>query len=175
MKIFKFTVIEREVCSWWVEDPKIEDFFFTSYNAKIQKCFDLTVQYKKTMEQSLSAAVSNEALWGLKEKLTSVLAGSPIFGLKFQQDDFETSFTIYEKYVEELEMTEIYRQRVRKYSNFFKIGLTEKEIEHIHPTPEEVIDPAERCFVIPMIEKQTDFDLVTYIEYSRPNVSHLLF
>ena len=175
MKIFKFTVIEREVCTWWVEDPKIEDFFFTSYNGKIQKCFDLTVQYKKKMEQSLSAAVSNEALWGLKEELTSVLVESPLFGLKFQQDDFETSFTVYEKYVEELEMTEIYRQRVRKYSNFFKKGLTEKEIEQIHPTPEEVIDPAERCFVIPMIEKQTDFDLVTYIEYSRPNVSHLLF
>ena len=175
MKIFKFTVIEKEICTWWVEDPKIEDFFYTSYDKIIQKCFELTVKYKRTMEQSLSLAVSNEVLWGLKEEMASVIATSPVFGLKFEQDDFETSFTIYDKYIEELEMTEIYRQRVRKYSNFFEKGFTEQEIEQIHPTPEEVIDPAERCFVIPLTEKKIDFDLVTFIEYSRPNVSNPSF
>ena len=156
MKIFRFTIIEKEILSWWTEASKIEDFLFTHSDLAIQECFELTIQFKTRMDQGHN--VTDESIWTLKTDITKVLCRNKLHGLKFTETDAEISFEIYDKYIEKLENCEFYRQRVRQYGNFFNLTFTDKEINRIHPAPEEDVDPNNQAFIIPMTEKQINND-----------------
>ena len=171
MKLFKFIVIENEICSWWTEDPKIEDMMYTNSDTSLQKCFDLTLKYKEKMAKNLQEAISPQSLWQLKNELNEILLQDEVYGLKYEENQFEASFIIYDKQLERIENNQFYRQRVRQYSNFFDRNFTEKEIERIHPTPVEPDNINGKSFILPMTEKQEDFNKNTYLEFFKPNVS----
>ena len=170
MKLFRFTVIEKEICAWWTEDPKIQDFMHTNLDDAIGKCLNLTIEFKKKMSISVEDAVNDKSIWKLKNQIQTVLSKNKLYGLKFFQTDSEISFEIYEKYVENLENCEFYRQRVRQYGQSFNLNFSEEDIVRIHPAPEEVEDSPAQSYILPMIEKQTNNDKRTYVEFDKYKV-----
>ena len=171
MKIFRFTIIEKEICTWYTEDSKIQDFLFTNVDDAIGKVFKLTIDFKKKMTISLQDAVTDQSIWKLKAEIQAVLSTNKFYGLKFNQNDSEINFEIYDKYVENLENIEFYRQRVRQYGQNFKLKFTEEDIARIHPVPDEIEDPAAQSYILPMVEKQLNNDKRTFIEFDRYKVN----
>lgn len=171
MKIFKFSVIEREICTWWMDQPKLFDFFYTNADTALQKCFDKTIEFKKKMTESGRDKFSIESIWELKTELNRILDGNKLYGLKYEENYAEINFEIFDLYLDQVENAELYRQRVRQYSVFFDRKFSDKEIHDIHPMPTMPDNPAGKSFILPMIEKKVDHNTHTFLEFFKLPVS----
>ena len=172
MKLFQFNIVEREIATWSTESsagPKIEDFLYTTYQTDIQKCFEKTLDFKRDMKSNSGSF--DVSLSQLKFDINQILANNEFIGSKYEEDHAEINFILYDKTVKNRKNTELYRTRVRQYSDFFAKKITEEEIEDIHPFESEKENSGAKSFLVQFREKQLGDDKFSVLEFNRTTQS----
>ena len=170
MKIFKFSIIESELVVWSFDTARMEDLLYTGYDKTIQSAFDRSLQFKKFMGESRNDAVSDISIFKLKQDLAKIIAKDKFYGLKYEEDTNQITFTIFEANIQNEETTKLYRRQVQQYSDFFHKNLTDNDIQRIHPSPTMIENITSGSFIQQMNIHEKDMHHITYFEINHQQV-----